>query len=152
MSLKQQLTDDLRAAMKKGDATFISTLRLVATAVHNKEIEKRLKDLDDEGVLAVLSTEAKKRKDAIAGYEKGGRKKLAEKEAAEFVILQRYLPAQLSEDDIRTAVEVAIAKVGATSPKDMGKVMGTIMKKLKGQADGNTVRRIVGEALAKSSI
>lgn len=145
--LKSGLVSDLKSAMKRGDAARVSVLRMALAALHNKEIEKRVEKLSDDEELQVLATEARKRKEAIEGYERGGRAELAEKERGELAVLKSYLPQEASEEEIRRAVKEAITKTGAVSPKDMGKVMGAAMASLKGRADGAMVQRTVKEEL-----
>ena len=161
MSLKERIQGDLEEAQLKRDEVLISTLRMLLSAIHNKEIEKRTKfsksepvekleelsKLTDEEILEVISSEIKKRKEAIPAYEKGGREELAKKEKQELEILQRYLPEQVSEEEIQKLVKEAIDKVGAKEQKDMGKVMAELMPKVKGKADGGLVSKIVKELL-----
>lgn len=148
-NLKQKIVDDLKSAMKAGDALRRDTLRMVDSMIKNTEIEKMKKEegLTDEEVIEVLSRAVKQRKDSVAQYETGGRADLAEKENKEIKILSEYLPAQLGEEEVRQAVKAVIAEVGATNQAEMGKVMGAAMGRLKGQADGNLVKKIVGEEL-----
>lgn len=165
MTLKEKIQEDLNSAIKSKREIEISTLRMLSAAILNKEKEKRYKiskekpdfkeeDLQkesqlgtDEEVMEVISSEAKKRKEAILDYEKGGRKDLAEKEKKEMAVLQKYLPEQLSEEEIQKLTKEAIAKVGAKEPKDMGKVMAELMLQVKGKADGNLVSKVVKKLL-----
>jgi len=163
MSLKQQIQDNLREAMKNKDAFALGVLRMVATSVKNKEIEKRMKlakggeaekleefsQLVDEEIIGVLSTEIKRRKDAAKEFEAGGRPELAEKELKEAEFLMKYMPEQISEDEIRKIVVEAIQKTGAAGVKEIGKVMVVIMPQVKGKADGGLVNKIVKEELEK---
>ena len=146
MSIKEKLRADLVAAMKARAELKVSTLRLITSAIKNKEIDER-KELDDDGVLAVLNTAAKQRRDSIEQYEKGGRQDLADKEKAELVIIQEYLPQQLSKDEVTAFIKEAIAETGAAGAKDMGKVMKALMPKVKGKADGKLVNELVKEIL-----
>jgi uncharacterized protein len=149
MALKEKIVKDLKDAMLSGDTAKRDTLRLLDSAIKNAEIEKKKKEvgLNDEEILEVIRRSIKQRQDSINQFTQGGRADLAEKEKIELDILMPYLPAQLSEDEIRKVVKETIAAVGATGSSDMGKVMGQAMGKLKGQADGNIVRKIVGEEL-----
>ena len=164
--LKQTIQSDLTQALKRGDEITCSTLRMLLAAILSKEKEKRYKIskeepeltekelaeksfLTDEELIEVVSSEIKKRKEAILGFEKGERKELAEKEKSEMEILGKYLPEQLSEEEIERLVKDAIEEVGAGDIKDMGKVMAALMPKVKGKADGSMVSRIVKELLAK---
>jgi len=162
-NLKQQIQNDLKEAMKSRDMFLLGVLRMVSTAIKNKEIEKRTKlvktepaekldelsQLTEEELIGVLSTEIKRRKDAASEYETGGRPELAEKEKKEAELLMKYMPEQLSEDEIRKLVVETIQKLGVASPQDMGKVMGTLMAQVKGKADGVLVQKIVREELGK---
>jgi uncharacterized protein YqeY len=148
MSLLQQIDDDLSNAMKSKDEKTVSTLRMVKAALHNWQIANK-KEPADSDIVTILQKEVKARQDSIAMYEKGGRQDLADKEKGEVEMLKKYLPEQMSEDEIRTKVQAVIAQVGASGPGDMGKVMGPIMAELKGQADGAVVSRLVKEELQK---
>ena len=144
--MKARLEQDLRAAMKAQDAARRDTLRFALSAIHNEEVAQR-RDLDDAAIEAVLRKQTKMRRESIEAFEKGGRDELVAKERGELEILESYLPKQLDEAAIRAAAERAIADVGATGPKEQGKVMQKLMAELKGQADGAQVARIVGELL-----
>ena len=146
--LKEKLQNDMKEAMKAGDALRRMVLSLVLSAVKNKEIEKR-SELTDEEIIDAISSEVKKRKESIESYEKGGREELAQKERDELNVLMEYMPEQMSEDEIRTEAKKAIAETGAKEIKEMGKVLGVLMPNLKGRADGQTVSRIVKEELQK---
>lgn len=149
MNLKEQITADLKGAMKSGDTKKRDTLRLLDSAIKNTEIEKKKREtgLSDEEIIEVVARSIKQRKDSVAQYEAGGRPELAENEKAEIEILSVYMPEQMSEEKIREAVKEIIAATGMTSKADMGKVMGQAMSKLKCQADGNAVKKIVEEEL-----
>ena len=149
MSLKEKITADLKDAMKSGDAKKRDTLRLLDSAIKNTEIEKKKREtgLSDEEIIEVVARSIKQRKDSVSQYEAGGRPELAENEKAEIEILSVYMPEQMSEEKIREAVKEIIAATGMTSKADMGKVMGQAMSKLKCQADGNAVKKIVEEEL-----
>ena len=146
MSLKERLQAELKEAMKARDAVKVSTLRLISSLIKYKEIEAK-KELDDEAVLAVLSTAVKQRRESIEQYEKGNRPDLADKERAELAIIQGYMPAQLGKDEVAALVKEAIAETGAAGAKDMGKVMKALMPKVKGKADGKLVNELVKELL-----
>ena len=150
MSLTQQLQADMKSAMRAGDAERRDTLRMAIAAVQNAAKDKRA-DLTDEEALAVLTKQVKTRRESIKAYTDAGRDDLAAKEQAEIDILQPYLPAQLAEDEVRALVAEAIAATGASSPKDMGRVMGALMPKVQGRADGKLVSAIVNEELAKAA-
>ncbi|MDI6892355.1 MAG: GatB/YqeY domain-containing protein [Actinomycetota bacterium] len=147
MSLKERIEVDMRAALKAGDGERLGTLRLLLAAIKNAEIEKR-EELSDEDVVRVVAREVKKWEEAAAEYKRVGRAAQASREEAEADILRVYLPPQLSEEEIRDIVRETIAEVGALSLKDMGRVMGAIMPKVRGRADGKLVNEIVKELLA----
>jgi len=151
MSLKQQIQSDLKEAMKSGDTQKRDTLRMLDSAIKNAEIEKNKREegLSDEEVLEVLMRAVKQRQDSVSQFEKGGRPELAEQEKKEIEILSVYLPEQLGEDEVRLAVIEIINNAESVTAADFGKVMGQAMAKLKGKADGNTVRDIVKEELEK---
>ncbi len=146
--LLQQIDQDLLEAMKTQDEKRVSVLRMVKSAVHNWQIASQ-KEPTESDVMAILQKEIKARHDSIAMYEKGDRQELAEKEKSEVKILEKYLPAPMTEEEIRKKVQAVIAQLGASSPEDMGKVMGPVMGELKGQADGAVVSRLVKEELSK---
>jgi len=143
---KDELQADLKESMKSRDKLRISTLRMLLSEVHNAEIAKQ-GELDEAELLAVVSREAKRRKESIDEFERGGRNDLVEKESAELEVLMAYLPEQLGEEEIARVVDEIIAEVGATSPSDLGKVMGALMPKVKGKADGKMVNRMVRSKL-----
>jgi hypothetical protein len=149
MGLKQKIIDEMKQAMKSGDAQKRDTLRMLDSMIKNVEIEKMKKDagLTDEEIIEVIAKGIKQRKDSVAQYEAGGRPELAEKEKKEIEILMAYMPEQMGEEEIRAAVKEVISQTGATSKAEMGKVMGMAMGKLKGKADGNAVKKIVEEEL-----
>ena len=152
--LKEKLQQDMKEAMKAGDANKRMVLSLLQSAIKNKELQKRAKsgkveELSDEEIMDVISSEVKKRKESIESYEKGGRDEMAQKERDELNILMEYMPEQMPEDDIRSEAKKAIEETGAKDIKEMGKVLGVLMPKLKGKADGQTVSRIVKEELEK---
>jgi uncharacterized protein YqeY len=148
MTLQEQIQSDLAEAMKSKDPLRLSVLRMMKTAVKNKEIEK-MKPLEAAEVLSVLNTLVKQRKDSVEQFRKGGREELAQKEEAEIRIIEGYLPAAASDDDIRTAIEAAIEETGAASMKDMGRVMKATMTRLSGKtADGSRISQLVKEKLS----
>ncbi|HTP24208.1 MAG TPA: GatB/YqeY domain-containing protein [Anaeromyxobacteraceae bacterium] len=147
MALKDQLDLDLKAAMKDRQQLRLSTVRMLKSAIKYREIEL-MKTLDDAGVQAVVASEIKRRRDALDQYRQGGRPDLASKEEAEISILQSYLPAQLSAEELSQMVENVIARVGAEGPKDMGKVMKELLPEVQGKAEGKAVSEIVKARLA----
>lgn len=149
MNLKEKIIGDLKDAMKAGDTAKRDTLRLIDNAIKNTEIEKKKREtgLSEEEILEVLGRAVKQRQDSIKQFSDGGRPELAAKEQTELDIIMPYLPAQLSEDEIRVIVKTVITETGAAGMSDIGKVMGQAMGKMKGKADGNVVKKIVGEEL-----
>ena len=150
MSLSEQLQADMKTAMRDGDAHRRDTLRMVIAAVQNAAKEKR-EPLSDEETLAVITKQVKTRRESIKAFQDAGRDDLADKEQSEIDVLQPYLPEQMGEDEVRALVIEAVAATGATSPRDMGKVMGALMPKVKGRADGKLVSSLVNEELAKAA-
>jgi uncharacterized protein len=147
MSLKQQIISDLTASMKAQDAQRTSTLRMVKAAFMNREIEKG-GELDDDEMSKLLRTLVKQRRDSVEQYEKGGRQELADKETSEIEVIETYLPQAASPAEIEAAVDAAISETGASSIKDMGKVMKSVQTALSGKnADGRTVSEIVKKKL-----
>ena len=147
MSILNQLTADITQALKNRAALAVLTLRQTKTALDNAAIANGRQPLSAEQELKVLRSEIKKRRDAIELYQRGGRAELAQKEQQEIDIISRYLPPELSEADIRAAVKATIARLGASSPKDMGKVVGAVVAEFKGAADGSVVSRLAKEEL-----
>jgi len=147
MSLKDRVLQDMKEAMKARDQLKLSTLRLLVSEIKNREIDAK-GELKDEDILALIQKAVKQRQDSIAQYEKGGRQDLAEKEKAELEILKAYLPEELSKEEILEIIDQAIAATGASSPKEMGKVMREVMPKVKGRADGKLVNELVKKRLA----
>jgi uncharacterized protein len=147
MSMNDQVGADIATAMKARDASRLSALRMLKAAVMNKGVEKG-RDLDDAEVLQVIASLVKQRRDSIEQFTKAGRTDLVDKETAELNILQAYLPAGATPEEINAAVAEAIAETGASSPKDMGKVMKAVMPKLAGKnADGKAVNDAVRRTL-----
>jgi len=150
MSIKETLKTDLNAAMKSRNSVVAETIRMVLTAITNEEVAgKEKKELSDAEVITVLTREAKKRREAAEAFEQGGRADRAAAERAEGEVIASYLPAQLSEAEIKNLIAETIAAVGANGPADMGKVMGGLKAKVAGKADGALVSSLVKEALNK---
>ena len=147
MSIKEEISARMKAAMKDRDSVTVGCLRLVSAAIKNKEIENR-GELDEAGFMKVLTQLAKQRGEAIEMYEKGGRTELAEKEKAELAIIKSFLPEQLTDEELVKIVEAAIAEVGAEGPSDMGKVMKAVTPKTAGRADGKKVSEVVKDKLS----
>jgi len=148
MSLKETLQKDLMDAMRSKDEAALSAIRLLKTAIMKVETAGEQKTATDEEIIQLVGKEIKQRKDAIEQFEKGGRSELAEKEKAELKVLEKYLPPQLGEDEIRAIIKEAMAQTGASSKADIGKLMGAIMPKTKGKADGGLVNKLVQEVLS----
>ena len=147
MSLKDQITEDMKTAMRAKDSERLGTIRLLLAALKQKEVDERVV-LDDAAVIAIVDKLIKQRKDSLEAFTKAERKDLADKEAAELVVLQAYLPARLSADEVAAAVKAIVAELGASGPGDMGKVMGAVKAKLAGKADMGQVSAAVKAALA----
>ncbi|HEY0845739.1 MAG TPA: GatB/YqeY domain-containing protein [Noviherbaspirillum sp.] len=149
MSLKEQITEDMKAAMRAKDTGKLGTIRLLTAAMKQKEVDERI-ELTDAHVLAIIEKMIKQRKDSIAQFEAGGRQDLADQEKAEMAVLSAYMPAGLSETEIQAEVAAAVAATGAAGPQDMGKVMGVLKPKLAGRADMTVVSGLVKAALTKA--
>lgn len=147
MSLKEQLAEDLKDALRAGDEPRKIAIRMVITAVKNAEVAA-IKPLDEAGVLGVIGKQVKQRKESIDAYEKAGRRDLVDKEAAELRVLEAYMPAQMPRDEIAAEARAVIAEVGASGPGDKGKVMSALMPRLAGRAEGRTINEVVTELLA----
>ena len=145
--LRIQLQDEMKAAMKSGDKRRLSTIRLILAAIKQREVDERI-ELDDAQVLLVLDKMVKQRRDSVEQFEKAGRTELADQEKFEIGIIQEYLPAQLSEDEISAMITEAITAPGAESMKDMGKVMGMLKPKLQGRADMGAVGGLIKQNLS----
>ncbi len=145
-ALKQRITDDMKAAMKGGDKARLGVIRLILAALKQIEVDERI-ELDDARVLAILDKMVKQRRDSIAQYESAGRTELAEQEKFEIGIIQDYLPQQLSEEEIAALIDEALATTGASSMKDMGKLMGWLKPKLQGRADMGAVSASIKQKL-----
>ena len=151
MSLKDRIGDEIKAAMKARDKVRLETIRSIKKAILEKEISVRpqgQEELNEDQEMELLIQLAKQRRDSIEQYTGAGRLDLADRETQELAILEEYLPKQMDDAEIAAVVEATIAKVGAASPKDMGKVMGPVMQALKGRADGKRIQEIVKEKLA----
>ncbi|MEK6545582.1 MAG: GatB/YqeY domain-containing protein, partial [Nitrospinota bacterium] len=147
MSLKERLMEDMKDAMKKGEQIKLSAIRMVRAGIKNKEIEL-IRELKDEDVIDVIKTAIKQRKDSFAQFLSGKRIDLAEREKKEIEILSVYLPEQMGEEDIRKRVREVILETGASTSRDMGRVMKLIMPELKGRADGQLINKVVQEMLS----
>ena len=147
MTLKERITEDMKGAMRAGEKERLGTIRLVLAAIKQREVDERI-TLDDGQVLAVLEKMIKQRKESIAQFESGGRADLVAKEQAELAILQVYLPAQMSEAEIDALIAEAMTTSGATSIKDMGKVMGLVKAKAQGKADMGAVSARIKQKLS----
>ena len=145
--MKQKLTDDLKQAMRSGDRTIISVIRLVMSAIQNTEIARR-SDLSDADILGVIAKEVKQRQESIDAFKQGERPDLVAKEEAEMAILQSYLPEQVTREEIVAEARRIIEEVGAQGPGDKGKVMPRIIAQLKGRADGREINAVVTELLS----
>jgi uncharacterized protein len=139
---KARLQQEMREALKAGEKLRLGALRMLAASVKNREVELG-HELSDEELVEVATREVKRRKEAAEAFDGGGRPELAEKERQEQAVLETYLPAQLSEDEVNALIEEAVAATGASGPGDLGKVMGFVMGRAKGQVDGGTVNRLV---------
>lgn len=146
MGLKEELSTDMKDAMRAGDKLRLSTIRFLLSELKNAEIAKG-EELSDEEAVEVVQRQIKRRRESIEQYKKGGREDLAEKELAEAAILEEYLPEQLTDEEIIAVIKEAISQTGASSKKEMGKVMGAVMPKVKGKADGARVSRLASELL-----
>ncbi len=146
MSLKTQLTEDMKTAMRTKDQVSLSTIRLINAAIKQFEVDERT-EADDAKVISILTKMVKQRKDSAKIYTEAGRQDLADKENAEIEILNRYLPQMMSAEEIKTVVEAAIAETGASGMADMGKVMGVLKTRLAGKADMGEVNKVLKTAL-----
>ncbi len=146
MALKEQITEDMKSAMRAKDSARLGTIRLLQAAMKQKEVDERV-ELDDVAVIAIVDKLIKQRKDSVAAYVSAQRQDLADIETAEIAVLEVYLPARLSADEIQAAVAAIVADVGAQGPGDMGKVMGAVKTRLAGKADMGLVSAAVKAAL-----
>ena len=147
MTLKERITEDMKAAMRAKDAERLGAIRMLTAAIKQKEVDERV-ELDDAAVVAVVDKLLKQRKDSIEAFQKAGRDDLAAREQAEAAVLQAYLPARLSADEVAAEVKALVAELGASGPGDMGKVMGAAKQRLAGKADMGQVSAAVKAALA----
>ncbi|MFM7631791.1 MAG: GatB/YqeY domain-containing protein [Betaproteobacteria bacterium] len=148
MTLKEKLSDDMKAAMRAKESEKLATIRLINAAIKQREVDERI-ELGDDQVLSVIEKMIKQRKDSITQFEAGGRQDLADKEKAEITVLVAYMPAQMSDAEVQAAVAEAVQQSGAAGPQDMGKVMAVLKPKLAGRADMTAVSGMVKAALAK---
>ena len=155
MTIRRRLMDDLKPAMKAGDRTRVACVRMLRSRLLEREVALRPQkgaayEIEDDEALGVISTYAKQRREAIESFRGGGREELAAREEAELAIVEGYLPARLSEDEIRDLVRQAVDETGASSPRDTGKVMKLVMARVRGAADGKQVSRIVADLLGRA--
>jgi uncharacterized protein YqeY len=148
MGLRDQITEDMKAAMRAKESGKLNTIRLVIAEIKRKEVDERIEITDDQSVVAIVEKMIKQRKDSITQFEAGGRADLADIEKAELVVLTAYMPAGLSDDEIAAEVAAAVAASGAAGPQDMGKVMAIVKPKLAGRADMTVVSALVKKALS----
>jgi uncharacterized protein len=148
MTLKDRITDDMKAAMRAKETDRLSTIRMLLAACKQKEVDERI-ELDDTAVIGIVDKLIKQRKDSIAAFQQAGRADLVDKETAEVAVLAAYLPQRLSADEIQAEIAALVAELGASGPGDMGKVMGAAKTKLAGKADMGQVSAAVKQALSK---
>lgn len=147
MSLKEKLLSDLKDSMKNKEKVRKNTITMIRAAILQEEKDKKV-DLDDRGIIAIASKQLKQRKDSLEDFKKAGRDDLIELTEEEIKVIEDYLPQQLSEDEVKSIVEETIKEINATSLKDMGKIMSSVMPKVAGQADGKLVNKVVREILS----
>ena len=147
MSLKERITDDMKTAMRAKDSERLGTIRLLQSAMKQKEVDERI-ELDDAAIVAIVDKMIKQRKDSIAAFEQAARQDLVDKEKAELAVLSAYLPERLSAQELTDAVQAIVKELGASGPGDMGKVMGAVKIRLAGKADMGAVSAAVKAALA----
>jgi len=148
MSLKDQITEDMKAAMRAKDAARLSTIRMLLAAIKQREVDERIV-LDDAAIIAIVDKTIKQRKDSITAFQSAGRTDLVDKESAELLVLQTYLPARLSSEEVTAEVSAIVASLGATGPGDMGRVMAAVKAQLAGKADMGALSAAVKSALSK---
>jgi uncharacterized protein YqeY len=148
MTLKEQITEDMKSAMRAKEAERLGTIRLLLAAIKQREVDERI-SVDDAGIIAIIEKLIKQRKDSIEQFQKAGRTDLVDQESKELGILQAYMPAQLSAAEVQSAIQKVIADLGASGPQDMGKVIGALKAQLAGKADMGMVSGLVKAALAK---
>lgn len=147
MSLKTQLTDDMKAAMKGGDKTRLGVIRLINAAIKQREVDERI-ELDDAQVITVLEKMVKQRRDSISQFDAAGRNDLSRAERDEMAVIEHYLPAKMGEAEVLDAIDAAMAETGATTPADIGKLMGVLKPRLAGRADMGDVSKLVKQRLS----
>ena len=148
MTLKEQITEDMKSAMRAKEAERLGTIRLLLAAIKQREVDERIM-VDDAGIIAIVEKLIKQRKDSIEQFQKAGRTDLVDQESKELGILQAYMPAQLSEAEVQAAIQKTISSLGAAGPQDIGKVIGALKAQLAGKADMGMVSGLVKAALAK---
>ena len=148
MTLKEQITEDMKSAMRAKEAERLGTIRLLLAAIKQREVDERI-TVDDAGIIAIIEKLIKQRKDSIDQFQKAGRTDLVDQESKELAILQAYMPAQLSAAEVQSAIQKVIVDLGASGPQDMGKVIGALKAQLAGKADMGMVSGLVKAALAK---
>ncbi len=148
MTLKEQITEDMKSAMRAKEAERLGTIRLLLAAIKQREVDERI-TVDDAGIIAIIEKLIKQRKDSIEQFQKAGRTDLVDQESKELGILQAYMPAQLAEAEVQAAIQKTISSLGAAGPQDMGKVIGALKAQLAGKADMGMVSGLVKAALAK---
>ncbi len=148
MTLKEQITEDMKSAMRAKETERLGTIRLLLAAIKQREVDERI-TVDDAGIIAIVEKLIKQRKDSIEQFQKAGRTDLVDQESKELGILQAYMPAQLSEAEVQAAIQKTISSLGAVGPQDMGKVIGALKAQLAGKADMGMVSGLVKAALAK---
>ncbi|BEI32998.1 GatB/YqeY domain-containing protein [Polynucleobacter sp. HIN5] len=148
MTLKEQITEDMKSAMRAKEAERLGTIRLLLAAIKQREVDERI-TVDDAGIIAIIEKLIKQRKDSIEQFQKAGRTDLVDQESKELGILQAYMPAQLSEAEVQAVIQKTISSLGAAGPQDMGKVIGALKAQLAGKADMGMVSGLVKAALAK---
>ncbi len=148
MTLKEQITEDMKSAMRAKEAERLGTIRLLLAAIKQREVDERI-TVDDAGIITIIEKLIKQRKDSIEQFQKAGRTDLVDQESKELGILQAYMPAQLSEAEVQAAIQKTISSLGAVGPQDMGKVIGALKAQLAGKADMGMVSGLVKAALAK---
>lgn len=148
MTLKEQITEDMKSAMRAKEAERLGTIRLLLAAIKQREVDERIM-VDDAGIIAIIEKLIKQRKDSIEQFQKAGRTDLVDQESKELAILQAYMPAQLSAAEVQSAIQKVIADLGASGLQDMGKVIGALKAQLAGKADMGMVSGLVKAALAK---
>lgn len=148
MTLKEQITEDMKSAMRAKEAERLGTIRLLLAAIKQREVDERI-TVDDAGIITIIEKLIKQRKDSIEQFQKAGRTDLVDQESKELGILKAYMPAQLSEAEVQAAIQKTISSLGAAGPQDMGKVIGALKAQLAGKADMGMVSGLVKAALAK---